>query len=341
LKKSKNFLLPTLEEWDLVCFNNIKKKVIPLENAISTTNLVKKYRGKGKEKKLSVNALVDLNLKVKIGDIYGFIGPNGAGKTTTLKILMGLISPTSGSALVMGHESGSVESKKKVGYLSEVSYYYPFIEVRKLLDFYCSFYEIPHRERKKKIAEVLEMVNLSDKASSRMSELSKGMQQKFGIAQAIIADPPLLILDELTSGLDPIAQKEVKDIVINLKERGKTIFFSSHQMTEVEMICDQIGIIHKGRMLKSAELDDFIKEGTGNRTKIIVKTNAPEFINLMKDKNIEVTAEKAGISSFNIPENEVNTILDILRDKKMEIIEVSPCRHSLEDAFFKLIKEAK
>jgi ABC-2 type transport system ATP-binding protein len=301
---------------------------------------VKNYKGKGEEKKKAVNALVNLDLEVKIGDIYGFIGPNGAGKTTTLKILMGLISPTSGNAIVMDKEAGSVDAKKLSGYLSEVSYYYPFMEVRKLLDFYCSFYEIPHRERKKKIAEVLEMVNLSDKADAKMSELSKGMQQKFGIAQAIIADPPLLILDELTSGLDPIAQKEVKDIVINLKERGKTIFFSSHQMTEVEMICDQIGILHKGKMLKSAKLDDFIREGTEDLVRFVVKTNSIEFLDFMKEKNIEVSAEKIGISRFNLPDRDVNEILDTLREKKYEILEITPYRYSLEDAFFKLIKEA-
>jgi ABC-2 type transport system ATP-binding protein len=311
-----------------------------LDTAILTTNLVKKYKGKGKKNNKPVNALVDLNFKVRIGDIYGFIGPNGAGKTTTLKILMGLISPTSGKAVVMGEDAGTVESKKKVGYLSEVAYYYPFMEVGKLLDFYCSFFEIPARERKRKILEVLDLVSLSDKINAKMSELSKGMQQRFGIAQAIIADPPLLILDELTSGLDPIAQKEVKDIVIKLKENGKTIFFSSHQMTEVEMICDQIGILHKGKLLKSADINDFIREELGEQTKIVVKSDTIDFLNLMKEKNIGISPEKSGVSGFVVSDSDVNGILDILREKKIEIMEVAPRRHSLEDAFFKLIKEA-
>jgi len=310
-----------------------------MENAIKTEKLVKTYRKKGKRKGKTVNALIDLNLTVKLGDIYGFIGPNGAGKTTTIKTLMGLITADSGAAFVMGYPAGTVEAKKEVGYLSEVAYYYPFMEVGKLLDFYCSFYEIKRPIRKKRITEVLRLVGLEDKIDAKMSELSKGMQQKFGIAQAIIADPPLLILDELTSGLDPIAQKEVKDVVLQLKKQGKTIFFSSHQMTEVENICDQIGIIHRGVMLKSARLDEFLKEESGNLTKIVFSDPCPEFLNRLKEKSVTLEAVHDKTYRIIVSESEVNNFIDLMRSEKLPVLEVSPHRFSLEDAFFRLIKE--
>ncbi len=306
--------------------------------AISTKSLVKTYRGKGKNRGKPVKALVGLDLEVKMGDIYGFIGPNGAGKTTLIKILVGLISPTSGEAKVLGHPAGSVEAKKKVGYLSEVAYYYPFMEVGKLLDFYCSFYEIPRAERKKRIKEVLEMVGLGEKINAKMGELSKGMMQRFGIAQAIIADPPLLILDELTSGLDPIAQKEVKDIVLKLKKEGKTIFFSSHQMTEVSMICDQIGIIHRGKILKSAKLEDFLKEESEDMSCMVFYTTSEELINKLKEKNLELGQKKPDVWSIIVPRKDVNSLIDEIRAVNGEIQEIVPYRYSLEDAFFKLIK---
>ncbi|MCD4782633.1 MAG: ABC transporter ATP-binding protein [Candidatus Eremiobacteraeota bacterium] len=310
-----------------------------MEIAIKTENLVKIYPGKGKSRGKPVKALVDLNLQVKVGDIYGFIGPNGAGKTTCIKTLMGLIRPTSGKAFIFDMVAGTVEAKKKVGYLSEVAYYYPFMEVGKLLDFYCSFYNIPRAKRKKKITEVLGLVKLSNKTNARMSELSKGMMQRFGIAQAIIADPPLLILDELTSGLDPIAQKEVKDIILDLKKRGKTIFFSSHVMTEVEKICDQIGIINQGVMLKSAGLEDFLKEESGAFTRIVFGGKPDKLLESFKEKGLEIDNVSTGIFAVVVPDNDVGEIIDTLRNEKGNIIEIKPRRFSLEDAFFKLVKE--
>lgn len=310
-----------------------------MEIAIKTENLVKIYPGKGKNKGKPVKALVNLNLQVKVGDIYGFIGPNGAGKTTCIKTLMGLIRPTSGKAFIFDMVAGTVEAKKKVGYLSEVAYYYPFMEVGKLLDFYCSFYDISRAKRKKKITEVLGLVKLSDKINARMSELSKGMMQRFGIAQAIIADPPLLILDELTSGLDPIAQKEVKDIILDLKKQGKTIFFSSHVMTEVEKICDQIGIINQGVMLKSAGLEDFLREESGAFTRVVFEDKLGKFAGSFKEKGFEIDNVSTGIFAVVVPDNDVGEIIDAVRNEKGNIIEVKPRRFSLEDAFFKLVKE--
>lgn len=310
-----------------------------MENAIKTENLMKIYKGVGKSWGKPVQALSDLNLEVNMGDIFGFVGPNGAGKTTTIKILVGLITPSSGTASIKGHPAGSVDAKKNLGYLSEVAHYYPFMEVGKLLDFYCSFFEIPPSQREERIEKVLHMVGLSDKINSRMSDLSKGMTQRFGIAQAIIADPPILILDELTSGLDPIAQKEVKDIVLSLKQQGKTIFFSSHQMTEVENICDKIGIIHKGVMRKCAPLDKFLEEESGGLSKVTFEVPDEEMLTPLRERDLSLDQLKIGVWSLIAPRSDINQIMDDIREKGAKVLEVSPHRYSLEDAFFKLIKE--
>lgn len=225
--------------------------------AILTENLKKTYPGSGRNSK--VQALWDLNLRVARGEVYGFIGPNGAGKTTAIKLLMGLISPSGGAAFIFGEAAGSIRAKRQIGYLSELAYYYDFMEVGKLLHFYGSFYGISRLDREKRIGEILALVGLSGKKEAKLRELSKGMLQRFGIAQALISNPPLLVLDEPTSGLDPIGQKEIKDIIMRLKERGITIFFSSHKLTEVEHICDTIGIIHLGKMVASGPLSSFLK----------------------------------------------------------------------------------
>ncbi len=307
--------------------------------AISIQNLEKIYKPRGKSFGTPVHAIRDLTLSVEEGDIYGFIGPNGAGKTTTIKILMGLITPSSGSATILSHKAGTVDAKKKIGFLSEVAHYYPFMEVGKLLDFYCSFFEIPPSRRKERIDEVLSMVNLSEKKFARMNELSKGMTQRFGIAQAIIADPPLLILDELTSGLDPIAQKEVKDIVLALKNRGKTIFFSSHQMTEVENICDKIGIIHRGVLKKTAGLEEFLVEESGGKSVVVFSSDNGDMVDQLREIKLDVNNVRSGVYSIVIPDTDVNPLIDDIQSRGGKIKEVAPHRYSLEDAFFKLIKE--
>ena len=222
--------------------------------------LVKNYHPSSRLKE-PIRALQGLNLKVAKGDIFGFIGPNGAGKTTAIKVLVGLIMPTSGKAVIFGEPAGSLEARRQFGYLSEISYYYPFMAAGELLDYYGRLFELDEKTRRSRIDLVLEEVGLLKWKDQRLSDFSKGMQQRFGIAQALISDPPLLILDEPTSGLDPIGQKEVKDIILRLKEKGYTIFFSSHKLTEVENICDHIGIINRGRMLISDKLENLLPPG--------------------------------------------------------------------------------
>jgi len=227
-------------------------------NGILIENLVKTFHPTSSRSKEPIKALQGLNLKVAKGEIFGFIGPNGAGKTTAIKILVGLIRPTSGKALIFGEPAGSLEARRQFGYLSEISYYYPFMEAGELLDYYARLFDLDFQTREQRIKLVLEEVGLAEWRNQRLSDFSKGMQQRFGIAQALISDPPLLILDEPTSGLDPIGQKEVKNIILKLKDKGYTIFFSSHKLTEVENICDNIGIINRGQMLLVDKLENLL-----------------------------------------------------------------------------------
>jgi len=231
--------------------SGIVEKIIML--AINVEKLSKVYR---KSSKLRINALDDFSLKVNKGEIFGFIGPNGAGKTTTIKILTGLLFQDCGKAYIFDEPAGTINAKSKLGFLPEISNYYNFLEADKLLSFYGSLYNLKGSDLKFRVSEVLSLVNLEKDRSKKLKEFSKGMMQRFGIAQAIIAEPELLIFDELTSGLDPIGQHEVMKIILMLKEKGKTIFFSSHRLTEVDRICDTVGIISKGKLLRYGKISE-------------------------------------------------------------------------------------
>lgn len=307
-----------------------------MAKAILTHKLSKVYSTKRK-KELWVEALKDLDLDVEEGDIFGFVGPNGAGKTTVIKILAGLLYPTSGDAFIFDRRAGSMEAKKMIGYLSEVSSYYTFMEGDALLDFYASLYGMASNQRKKKIKEVFKLVGLEDKARTKLSEYSKGMLQRFGIAQAIINDSPLLILDEPTSGLDPILQRAVLDILLKLKQLGKTIFFSSHQLSEVEGLCDKIGVIHQGRLLFSGSIGQLYE--LYKKEEIVIRFMAREDVALiLEGKGLPVQSSKKEYYLSIHPEK-TDSVLDMLRDKGARIISLNPSIPSLEEIFLKMIGE--
>lgn len=305
-----------------------------MASAIETVNLKKIYRTgiKGKE----VQALADLNLHVEEGEIYGFIGPNGAGKTTTIKILIGLLAPTSGKAFIVGNYAGSLEAKERLGFLPEVTCYYTFMEAFELLDFYASLYGMSKVDRRKKIEESLKLVGLYEKRYSKLREFSKGMLQRFGIAQAIINDPPILILDEPTSGLDPIAQKEIKDIVMELKSRQITIFFSSHFLWEVEDLCDQIGIINRGVMIKSGSLADF-KAMEAEKAVDVIFAASQTCEEELKKRGFELKKLENGKLLVQCVLERVNEVVDSIRSSKADIFAVEPRKETLEDVFFRLV----
>jgi ABC-2 type transport system ATP-binding protein len=224
---------------------------------INTQDLSKVYRdfwGRSK-----VHALVGLNLQLERGEIYGLLGPNGSGKSTTIKLLLGLIFPTSGQATILGLKPGTPAANQRLGYLPEESYLHRFLTGDETVDFYGRLFGLPRRERRRRTDELLDLVGLDRRARARqLREYSKGMSRRIGLAQALVNDPELLLLDEPTSGLDPIGTREMKDLILHLKSRGKTILLSSHLLADVQDVCDRIGILDRGHLKKSGHVKDLL-----------------------------------------------------------------------------------
>lgn len=246
------------------------------EPVIEVQDLIVEY-GKGAKKVSAVNGL---SFSVRAGECVGFIGANGAGKSSTMKAMMGFLFPAAGSVKVFGLAPGLAESRQRIGYLPEVALYYPFMKARELLELYGGLQGIQRAEMKTRIGKILERVGLAGRGETLLRNYSKGMQQRLGIAQALIADPELMIFDELSSGLDPIGRHDLRNVLVDLKKAGRTIFFSSHELYEVESLCDRVVIIHRGKLVRDASLDD-LKRDSGTQTleefymDIIRKTDSP------------------------------------------------------------------
>ncbi len=206
----------------------------------------------------SVHAVEDLDLSVDAGEIFGFVGPNGAGKTTTIKMLMGLIFPTRGRALIFDDPIPSEAAKARLGYLPENPSYHEFLTGWEAMRFFATLAGVPRPEQARRCEELLGMVGLSDAAGRQIRKYSKGMQQRLGIAQALVSDPALVVLDEPMSGLDPIGRREMRDLILQLKRQGKTVFFSTHILPDVEMLCDRVGVIIHGRLQDVGRLGEML-----------------------------------------------------------------------------------
>jgi ABC-2 type transport system ATP-binding protein len=206
-----------------------------------------------------VVAVNDLTLNVQRGEVFGLLGPNGSGKTTTIKMLLGFLRPTKGTAELLGRHPGDTRAKKSLGFLPEESYFYRFLTAREILHFYARLFGMRRAERKRKVDELLETVGLTDAADRRIGEYSKGMQRRVGIAQALINDPELVIMDEPTSGLDPMGRVDVKNMMTDLKARGVTIMLCSHLLSEVESVCTRVAVLHNGRLLREGTLKELLE----------------------------------------------------------------------------------
>jgi ABC-2 type transport system ATP-binding protein len=224
---------------------------------IETRSLTKVYRDFwGREK---VRALKALDLEVRRGEIFGLLGPNGSGKTTTIKLILGLLFPTNGRALVFGRDATDVSKNERIGYLPEESYLYRFLNAEETLDFYGRLFKIPRAVRRQRVADLIEMVGLDWAKRRQLKEYSKGMTRRIGLAQALINDPELIVLDEPTTGLDPIGTREMKDLIIKLREEGKTILMCSHLLADVQDVCDRIAILYQGEMKEMGRVDSLLK----------------------------------------------------------------------------------
>jgi ABC-2 type transport system ATP-binding protein len=229
------------------------------EAVVETRNLSKVYRDFwGRQK---VRALKALDLEVRKGEIFGLLGPNGSGKTTTMKLLLGLLFPTGGEALVFGKPATDVHKNERIGYLPEESYLYRFLNAEETLDFYGRLFDMPAKVRRERTKQLIDMVGLSGAKRRPLREYSKGMTRRIGLAQALINDPELIMLDEPTSGLDPIGTREIKDLIIKLREQGKTVLLSSHLLADVQDVCDRIAILHHGELKELGRVDSLLTIG--------------------------------------------------------------------------------
>jgi ABC-2 type transport system ATP-binding protein len=227
------------------------------EVVVEARNLSKVYRDFwGRAKKA---ALKPLDLEIRRGEIFGLLGPNGSGKTTTLKLLLGLIFPSTGEALVFGKGATDVSKNERIGYLPEESYLYKFLDAEETLDFYGRLFDMPPEERRRRSAALIEMVGLTRDKNRQLREYSKGMTRRIGVAQALINDPELVLLDEPTSGLDPIGTREMKDLILELKARGKTVIMCSHLLADVEDVCDRIAVLHQGELKELGRVEDLLR----------------------------------------------------------------------------------
>ncbi len=277
--------------------------------AVRTVGLTRVFAGRfGRNR---VVALKDLDLEVRRGEVFGLLGPNGSGKTTTLTLLLGLIFPTSGSAEVLGREPGNVLTNQHIGFLPEESYLYQFLNADETLDFYGRLFRIPRAERKRRIDELIRTVGLEDARKRPVKGYSKGMSRRIGLAQALINDPELLLLDEPTSGLDPIGTREMKDLILDLKRRGKTVLMCSHLLADVEDVCDRIAILKTGELEVVGAVDDLLT--VQDITQIRVRQLSRDALEHLKA---------------------------ILAERKAELVEISHPRSTLEELFLRIVGAA-
>lgn len=295
---------------------------------IETENLSKIYKNN--------KGCKDINISVPQGEIYGFLGPNGAGKSTFIKTIVGLLFPTSGTARVLGKPIGDIEAKKKIGYLPELFKYQEWMTGLDLLSFHASLYKLDKKTTSMKIQEVLETVNLKGAENSKIGTYSKGMQQRIGIASALLSDPQLLFLDEPTSALDPIGRKEVRDIMLELKNRGKTVFLNSHLLSEVEMICDSVAIISKGTIIKQGTMDDLLQGHTVLEIHAEDVTN--DIISKLEKIDDDVIFDGKTIKMHVKENQEIHEAASLIIAGGGKLYSVIPHRNSLEELFIKLVE---
>ena len=297
---------------------------------IKAENLTKVYPNK-----VAVNSV---NLSVETGQIYGFLGPNGAGKSTCIKMLIGLVFPTSGKGEVLGHPLGDVRARKKLGYLPEMFRYQDWMTGEDLLDFHTRLYRLsPDRERN---ARVLARVGLLGQEKYKVGGYSKGMQQRIGLACALLPDPELLFLDEPTSALDPIGRKDVRDIILALQKEGTTVFLNSHLLSEVETVCDHITIIDKGVVVKSGAMNELLREKS--TLEVNCSMLPEELFSLLKqrfDPELAPQRESGNLTFALKSPDDVSEIASLLVSKGVKLNELTPRHETLESVFLKVIGE--
>jgi ABC-2 type transport system ATP-binding protein len=303
--------------------------------ALETIELTKDYR-LGFWRSRVKRALDRLNLRVEGGEVFGLLGPNGAGKTTTLKLLFRLIFPTSGTARILGKQFQDLAVRSRVAYLPENPAFYDHLTPQEFLTYVASLFGLTAAERRRRSSELIEQLGLSDSRNVPLRKFSKGMIQRVGIAQALINDPDLVFLDEPMSGLDPLGRREVREVILRLKERQKTVFFSTHILSDAETLCDRVAVLHHGRLQGCGELNAILRLGVST-TELVLEGPSPEVMaELMPYASSVIrTGERVRLEIAH--ENQVQVTLDILMRSKTKLISLNPVKRSLEDYFLQKV----
>ncbi len=277
--------------------------------------------------------LKGVSLSVAEGEIFGYLGPNGAGKTTTIKCLLGLIFPDAGTIEIFGQPHLSTRARQPLGFLPENPYFYEYLTAAEFLAFTADLFGLARNEKDERIARLLKLVGLERAASLRLRKFSRGMLQRVGLAQALINDPKLVILDEPLGGMDPLGRKEIRDIIVRFKDEGKTVFFTSHILQDIEMICDHVAIIVGGRIVKQGALEELVSEKI-LFTELTVAGRGPEDFRGLGEK---VTVRGDRVFLRILEERRVEEALALVRDKHGKVVSLSPRTETLEDIFMETV----
>ncbi|SNX54261.1 ABC transporter ATP-binding protein [Thermoanaerobacterium sp. RBIITD] len=292
---------------------------------LETQNLTKQFDGKGGFK--------DVNISVDNGMVFGFLGPNGAGKSTFVKTMVGLLYPTSGFAWIMGEPIGTIESKRKIGFLPENFKYYGWMTGKELMKFHAELYKMKNPD--KKIEELLELVKLKGHENKKIKNYSKGMQQRIGLAIALLNDPEIIFLDEPTSALDPVGRIDVREIIKRLKDNGKTVFLNSHLLSEVEMVCDEVAIINHGHVIADGKLENLLSKNT--YVEMVISDYNSELIEKISNLAYD-TVFKDGKLTFKVKDKDsIPKIAKTVVDSGAKLYQLDSKTSSLEDLFINIV----
>ena len=306
--------------------------------AIETIELTKDY-AVGFWRKRPRRALDRLSLQVEAGEVFGFLGPNGAGKTTTLKLLMQLVYPSSGEAKILGHPPGDLRAKRRLGYLPENPYFYDYLTAEELLTYFGALLGLPPADRRRRVSALLDEVGLESERKLQLRKFSKGMLQRVGIAQALLNEPDLVILDEPMSGLDPLGRRDVRRLILRLRDRGCTVFFSSHVLSDAEALCSRVAILAKGRLVASGRLNDMLAFGVRG-WELIVADIDDAIVDKYKPRISRALPIGGGRFALELPiETPPEKLLVELTADGGRLVSLNPLRETLENFFVERVEQ--
>ena len=297
--------------------------------AIDLHDVQKVYRGK-------VHALRGIEMRVHHGEIFGLLGPNGAGKTTLVKIMMTVVRPTKARGTVLGRPIGHKPTLARVGYLPEHHRFPQYLTGRQALEFYAALAKVDRKTRRKRSLSLLDLVGMKEWGNKKIATYSKGMMQRVGLAQALMNEPDLIVLDEPTDGVDPVGRREIRDVLVKLKAKGKTVFLNSHLLSELEMVCDRVAILVQGKVATQGTIDDLTADS--QRYEIIIDGDTPAWLNEFGDLRAESGSDGRTVLILRGSDpNQVQPIIDRLRSANQTIHSIKPVRESLEDLFMRAV----